>query len=173
MAVRRESVRLELEDHFSTKMAKAAAATKLLDRELKGLSGRSVEMGRASGTAARDIDLFGTSLRRQGAEVDRFSGRVRILADTMAVLGPSLVPTGGVAIAGIAGLSSQLGFAAIGMGSLVAASQGVGDALKTLNDAALDPTAANLEKAREAMDQIGPAAQGFVTRFQELRPVLR
>jgi len=173
MAVRREKVILELEDHFSTQMAKAAAATKLVDRELHGLSGRSLDFGRASGTASRDIDRFSSSLRHQGAEVDRFSGRVRILADTLAVLGPSLVPVGGVAAAGITGLSSQLGFAAIGMGSLVAASQGVGDALKAVNEAALEPTTANLEKAREAMDQLGPAAQTFVTRFQELRPVLR
>ncbi|WGY04329.1 hypothetical protein QI633_11285 [Nocardioides sp. QY071] len=174
MATRRERVVLELEDSgFSTKMAKNAAATALLSRELHNLDRRSVDVGPHLLQSGRAMDSFGTSLSRQGAEVDRFSGRMRILADSLAVFGPGGVAAGGVAAGGIAGLASQMGFATIAMSSLVAASQGVGDALKAMNTAALEPTAANLEKAREAMDQIGPSAQMFVTRFQELRPTLR
>jgi hypothetical protein len=172
VATRRERVILELQDDLSGGMVKAAAATKLLDRELDRLSGRAVVTGRASGTACRDIDRIGTSSERAGREVDRLSGRMRILADAVAVLGPSLVPISAVAVPAVTGLASQLGFAAIGAGTLLAAVQGVGDALKAVNTAALEPTAANLEKARQAMAQLGPEAQAFVTRFQALRPVL-
>lgn len=172
MATRRERVILELQDDLSSGMVKAAAATKLLDRELNSLSGRSVITSRAAGTASRDIDKIATSSESAGREIDRLSGRMRILADAAAVLGPSLVPIGAVAVPAVTGLASQLGFAALGAGTLVAAVQGVGDALKTVNAAALEPTAANLEKARQAMERLGPEAQEFVARFQLLRPVL-
>lgn len=172
MATRRERVILELQDDLSSGMVKAAAATKLLDRELNRLSGRAVTTSRASGTASRDIDKIATSSERAGREVDRLSGRMRIFADIAAVFGPSLVPIGAIGIPAMAGLTQQMGFAALGLGTLVAGAQGVGDALKAMNEAALEPTAANLEKARQAMAQIGPDAQEFVNRFMELRPVL-
>lgn len=173
MATRRERVILELQDDLSSGMVKAAAATKLLDQQLGRLSTRSVTTSRASGTASRDIDKIATSSARAGREVDRLSGRMRIFADAAAVFGPSLAPIGAIAIPAVTGLASQLGFAAVGMGALVAATRGVGDALKAVNEAALEPTAANLEKARKAMDLLGPDAQRFVTRFQEIRPVLK
>lgn len=172
MATRRERVILELQDDLSSGMVKAAGATKLLDAELNRLSGRAVVTGRASGTASRDVDNLGTSSRRTSADINQLSGRLSILLRTAAVLGPALAPIGAVGVAGVAGLASQFGFAATGAISLVAAAQGVGDALKAVNEAALEPTAANLEKAREAMAKIGPDAQAFVTRFQEIRPVL-
>lgn len=172
MATRRERVILELQDDLSGGMVKAAAATKLLDRELNRLSGRAVVTSRASGTASRDIDRLATSSERAGREVDRLSGRMRIFADIAAVFGPSVVPISAIAIPAFTGLASQIGFAALGAGTLLAAVQGVGDALKAVNTAALEPTAANLEKARLAMAQLGPEAQAFVTRFQAIRPVL-
>lgn len=153
-------------------MAKAAAATAALDKSLNDLDGELARSHQSTTTASRDIDGLGNSLKRNGAEIDKFSGRLRLMVDTAAILGPSVLPISAVAVPAITGLASQLGFATLGMGSLVVASQGVGDALKAVNDAALEPTAANLEKAHEAMAKLGPEAQKFVSRFQELRPVL-
>lgn len=172
MATRRERVVLELEDHFSTGMAKAAAAAALLDKSLDDLK-RSARLTNATTHASeREINGLTRSLRRNGPEIDRFSGRLRLMADTMSILGPSLVPVAAVGVPAVAGLASQLGFAALGMTSLVVASQGVGDALKAVNDAALEPTAANLEKASEAMRNLGPEAREFVAHFQDIRPAL-
>lgn len=172
MAVRRESVRLDLDDHFSTGMARAAAATQLLDKQLHDLDGSSVHLGKSISTTSRDVDNFGTSSRRADHSINQLTGRLRLFADAAAILGPSLAPIGAVAVPALTGLASQAGFAVLGVGSLVVASQGLGDALKAVNDAALEPTAANLEKARVAMAKLGPEARQFVNRFQALRPVL-
>lgn len=173
MAVRRESVRLELDDAgYSTGMAKAAAATLLLDRALEKLDGRQVKIRTSTDDSTQGIDKFRRAADQSGPSIDRLSGRLSLLAQSALVLGPALIPIGAVAIPAITGLASSLGFAVIGMGSLVVATQGVGDALKAVNEAALEPTAANLEKARVAMANLGPEAQAFVERFQELRPVL-
>lgn len=173
MAVRREAVRLELEDAFTRGMLQAAGATELLDQKLRGLSGSAVETDRSLQPVTRDTDRLGTSSRKAGPEIDRLSGRLAIFARIAAAIGPAVVPIGAVAVPAVTGLASALGFAVIGMGSLVAASQGVGDALGAVNKAALEPTAENLEAARKAMQLLSPEARAFVARFQELRPVLQ
>lgn len=173
MAVRRESVRLSLEDDgYSTGMARAAASTLLLDRVLAQLDGRQITIRQSTDTSTQGIDKFRRAADQSGPSIDRLSGRLSLLAQAALVLGPSLIPIGAVAVPAITGLASSLGFAAIGMGSLVVATRGVGDALKAVNELSLAPTAANLEKAREAMKNLGPEAQQFVLRFQQLRPVL-
>ena len=172
MAVRRESVLLEVDDRFTREILQAAAATKLLDQALNSLSRSAVTSSRDVTRAQQDTEKMRRSAEQSGPAIDRLSGRLAIMAKAALVLGPALVPIGAVGVAGVAGLASQLGFAAIGMGSLLAATQGVGDALKAVNQAALEPTAANLEKARAAMAGLGPEAREFVARFQELRPVL-
>lgn len=171
MAVRRESVLLEVDDRFTREILKAAAATKVLDQALNSLSRSAVTSSRDVTRAQQDTDKFHRSADQTGPAIDRLSGRLAIMAKAALVLGPALVPIGAVGIAGVAGLASQLGFAAIGMGSLVVATRGVGDALKAVNDAALEPTAANLEKASEAMAKLAPEAQQFVRAFQAIRPV--
>jgi hypothetical protein len=173
MGTRHERVVLELEDHgFSTKMVRNAAATALLDKTLDNLDGTAVRTTRNMPATSREVETLGRSAARSDSSINQLTGRLRLMADTAAVLGPSLVPISAVAVPALTGLASQVGVAALGMGTLVVASQGVGDALKAVNDASLDPTVANLEKAAEAMERLGPDAQEFVSRFQELRPVL-
>ena len=104
--------------------------------------------------------------------IDRYSGRLGLLLQAAAVLGPTIAPIGAVAVAGVGVLASQLGFAATGMAALVIAAQGVGDALTAVEKFRLDPTAENLERVQRAMEGLDPAAQAFVAHFQELRPVL-
>lgn len=172
MAVRRESVLLEVDDRFTRDILKAAAATKVLDQALNSLSRSAVTSSRDITRAQQDTERMRRSAEQTGPAIDRLSGRLAIMAKAALVLGPALIPIGAVGVAGVAGLASQLGFAAVGMGSLLVATRGLGDALKAVNDAALEPTAANLEKARVAMAGLGPEARQFVLRFQELRPVL-
>lgn len=172
MAVRREAVRLELEDHFTRPTLQAAAAAKTLENSLDNLDGTAINVDRSITPLSRDVDGLGRSSRNVGSDIDRLSGRLSIMAQVAASVGPGLIPIGAVAVPAITGLASSLGFAAVGMASLVAASQGVGDALEAVNAAALEPTAENLEKARDAMAALGPEAQAFVARFQDLRPVL-
>lgn len=257
MAVRREAVRLELEDAFTRDMLAAAAATKLLERNLKSLDGASVDAGDSMDDASKstkaltleqaiaeektkrlnatlrdqarasvnaDEGLSGVSgstreysietaiaderanrlkasLREQAKaaidaeqgldqaaqaanraasandlnarSIDRYSGRLGLLLKTAAVLGPTIAPISVAAVGGIAALSSQIGFAVIGVGALVTAFQGVGDAIAAVEKARLEPTVKNLEAARDALKLISPEAQAFVERFQELRPVLK
>lgn len=171
MAVRRERVILDLQDNFTSGMARAAAATALLDKQIKNLDGSTAHLERPTRTASKEIDNVSTSSRKADTSINQLTGRLRVLADAAAVIGPSFAPIGAVAVPALTGLASQAGFAALGLGTLVAAAQGVGDALKAVNEASLEPTAANLDKAREAMAKLGPDAREFVSSFQEMRPV--
>lgn len=154
MTVRREKVVLDLQDNFTAGMLRAAAATKLLDRELNTVSGSTSR-----------------SLVNSGRDIDRYSGRLRLLADLALSLGPAFVPIGAVAIPAVTALASGLGFATLATGAAVVAFQGFGDALTAVNKAALEPTEANLEAARLKMSQISPEARALVTQLSDLRPV--
>ena len=256
MAVRREVVQLALEDRFTKEMLAAAAATKLLERNLKGLDGTAVgagdslddtakstramtleqaiadekakrlrttlrdqarasvnaeegiqgvtgrtraftleqviaderasrlkatlrEQARAALDAEDGLDAaaaaagrFAVANDRSGSSIDRYSGRLGIMLQTATLLGPTIAPIGAAATAGVAALAAQAGFAAVGIGSIIVAFQGVGDAVQAANKAAIEPTRENLQAARDAMAQLGPDAQEFVRRLSELRPVL-
>lgn len=173
MATRRERVILDLEDRLSPGMAKAAASTALLNRELGSLSRDSVNTRRGISDIDRPVQSIGRSSERSSNQIDRLSGRMRILADVAAILGPSLIPIGAIAVPAITGLAAQFGFAAVGAGTAILAFQGVGDAVKALNTAALEPTTANLKAAQIALEQLSPAAQGFVSQLGEMRPALK
>lgn len=172
MAVRRERVVLELEDRFTSGMARAAASSALLNKELNSLSRSSVQTNRATRSISTDIDGLGKTAGRAEKDIDKLSGRLRILTEVGVALGPGLLPIGAVAVPAIAGLASQLGFAAIGTGVLVAAFNGMGDALKDLDKAALNPTTENLQKAQESLDALSPAAERFTIQIRELLPAL-
>ncbi|WP_203231335.1 hypothetical protein [Nocardioides caldifontis] len=154
-------------------MAKAAAAAALLNRELSSLSGQSVRVARSTQNIARDTDTIARSANTADRSINQLTGRLRFMAQAAAALGPGLLPIGAVGIPAVTGLANQLGVAALAGGSLVLAFQGVGDALEAVNEASINPTAENLEKAREAMQQLSPAAQDLVTRLQELRPAMQ
>ena len=72
------------------------------------------------------------------------------------------------AIPAVAALASGMGFAAAGAGTFMLAFRGVGDALKAVDKAALEPTTENLQAARIALDGLSPAARGFVNELHDL-----
>lgn len=172
MAVRREKVVLELEDHFTTGMMRAAAATALLDKELGSLSKESVRARGAARSMDADITKLGKSAERSGSEIDRLSGRMRIFADVAAVLGPSLVPIGAAAIPVVAGLATQMTVAGVAAGTAVLAFHGVGDALDALNAYQLDPTKESLAKLNAEFAKVGPSGEHFVKFLDKIGPQL-
>lgn len=179
MATRNERVRLELEDHFSREMAQAAASTALLKRELNSLSGTSVKTTRDTDRMTQSVKKSGDEIEkagrksREGAkDIDRYSGRLRLLTEAAVLLGPALVPIGAAGVPAIAALTAGFGAAAGAAGVAILAFHGVGDALKALQTADLEPTTENLQKARAALDALGPAGAHFARYLQSLRPAL-
>lgn len=172
VATRHERVILTLQDDFSTDMAKAAAATALLDKQLDHLGKTSTNVSPSMQRTSRDADSVSASMRRGAADINQFSGRLALIAQAAGGLGPALVPLTTSAVPAIAGLATQMGSAALAAGVVVAAFQGVGDALDAVNKAQLEPTAENLAAAREAMLSLSPAARSAVRAMQELRPVM-
>lgn len=173
MTVRREKVILDLEDRLSGPMGGATAQTIAFQRALKRLDGTSVKTGRSlSDHAVRGIDRTAAAARRGDSDLNRFTGRIRALVDAAILVGPAMIPIAAVGVPALTGLASQAGAAVLGVGTLVAAFQGVGTALSAVNEAALDPTTENLEKAREAMQALGPDARQLVRDLHDARPAL-
>lgn len=173
MAVRREKVVLDLEDNLTPGLTRSAVAAKLLERNLKGLDGTSVGAGRGLMQTSRSVDAVNTSFRRGAADIDQFSGRLRLFADAALTIGPALIPIGAIGIPALTGLASAFGFTAVGAGAAAVAFSGVGDALDALRKAQLEPTTENLKAARQAMDQIGPHAQAFAEQLVAMGPAFR
>lgn len=122
---------------------------------------------------ATDVDRVSVAAVRGSSSIDQYSGRLRILSELVATLGPGLLPLGAGGLTAIAALAGLFGGATVGALGLVVAVQGVGDALKAVEKARLDPTVENLRAAEEAVDGLAPNAQKFVARFQEIRPTLK
>lgn len=173
MATRRERVVLDLESNLPEGMLRGAAATQVLRMELERLSGASVRSSRVTQSTSRDMDKMSTSATKADNSINQLTGRLRLFADAAAILGPALVPLGGVAVAGIAGLASQMGFAAVAGGVLIGSMQGLGDALSALNDAHLEPTVENWTKAEDALNRLSPAAADFAREAYGMLPALR
>lgn len=159
MATRRERVILDLEDNLSAGLAKAAVASRLLKGELDSLG--------------RDSTRAGRSLDKSGTDIDRFSGRLKVLRDVAILLGPALVPLGAATIPLLTGSLAALGSAAGGIGVSVLALKGVGDALKVLDDYQLEPTAENLQAVRIEMEKLGPAGEHFARFIDGIEGELR
>lgn len=174
MAIRREKVVLSLQDDFTAPTLRAAAAAGVLDQRLGGLDRTTISTNRnIRGLNDRDgIPGLERNSRPAGREIDRLSGRLRLLASLGLAVGPAFVPVGAVAVPALTGLASALSIAALATGGAVLAFQGVGDALETLNKARLEPTEANLDAARKAMAEISPEARSLVRELSDLKPVL-
>lgn len=172
MAVRRESVVLDLDDRLTPGLVRAAAAAGLLDRELKGLDGRSVSTSRAMSDLEGETTKASRSFESGGRSIDKYSGRLGLLISGLTAIGPATVPIAAVAVPAVTALASGLGFAVAGAGTFVLAFNNVGSALTAVNKAALEPTTANLQAAHLAMEKLPPDARAFVRELQSLRPEL-
>lgn len=170
MAVRRERVELDLTDRLTPGLARAAVAAGILDRALKDLDGSSVKSGRSLDKPADGAKKVGDSSRKAGPDIDKFSGRLRAMADAAVILGPALIPIGAAGIPVLTAALAGLGAAAGGIGTAVLAFHGIADGLKAINEYQLEPTAENLSKLRIEMEKLGPAGAEFARYLDDLEP---
>lgn len=127
-----------------------------------------------------DIGPFARAMAAASAEAKAFSGeldtstdRVANLTQSVLALGPALVPISAAAVPAMAGLANQLGIGAAAVGVSVLAFKGLGKALTAVNNASIEPTAANLQKMHDELGQLGPAGRDFVLFLQNARPELQ
>jgi len=170
IATRHEKVVLDLEDRFTAGMLRASAAASLLDKNLGGLDRSTV---RAEKSTTRMGDSSGRSFNKIEQNAKRAERSSSLLVDSIAMLAPAVVPLSAAAVPAIAGLTSQLGFAAGAAGVAVLAFHGIGDALKAVDTYNLEPTAAHLAKMREEMQKIGPAGAQFVRELEKIKGQLK
>jgi len=136
--------------------------------------------------------LTGTPLTRLGKQAEKAGGSMGALALTAAALGPAIVPVAAVATAGIGGLASGLGAAAIGAGSfglvlktqlsgISAFSSRIEQAQMKVN-ATFGPAFVKQHKAalkqlellqRQLTDRFGPGAIQAVHAWQQMKGALQ
>lgn len=156
-----------------TELAGSRAEADRLGGSLKQVEVQSGRTSVAQTSLARDVERTERSIRSGEKGLDSYTGRLGLLASAVGALGPGLGPVGAVGIGGLAALASDAGLATVAVGSLVVAMHGVMPAIKAVNKAALNPTAANLQAAKLAMEQLSPAARKFVGEFRHIAPVLQ
>lgn len=163
-------MRLEADvSDFTTGMAQAAATAALLRNQLDGLNRTRINV---STNVNSQLGSMSQSANRADQSINQLTGRLAAFADAALILGPGLVPIGAVGVQALGGLAAAATAAALAGGAAVVAFQGVGDAVKAVDEYQLEPTVANLEKAQAALDALGPSAASFVTEFQKFQPVL-
>jgi hypothetical protein len=177
VGVRRESVELSLSDvDFTTGMARAAAQTALLNRELGNLDGTSARADRSTRALAADdggIARTGDKARKSSNDLNEYTGRLNALVSAAVTLGPALIPLTAGAIPAVTGLAAGFGAAAGAVGVAMLAFHGVGDALKAFDAYSLQPTTANLGKLNEKLAGLGPGGAELVKTLHDLEPALQ
>jgi hypothetical protein len=139
---------------FTLETAIAAERTARLQKALR-------EQAKAAVDAEQGIGRISDEAIKGSKEIDRYSGRLRLLADVAVVLGPAAVVVG----AGLAGMGVSAGVAGLAL-------YGLGGALTALNKYQLEPTAANLQTLNQEMSKAGPAGREFVLFLDSLGPKL-
>lgn len=175
MGVRKESVELSLNDvDFTSGMAKSAAMTALLNKELRDLDGSSTKANTSTTRLADDgIKKTGTQARSSSDDLNKYTGRMNALVQATVALGPALIPVTAGLIPAVTGVAAGIGAAASAVGVAVLAFHGMGDALTALNTYQLQPTAAHLQALNDKMASLGPSGQAFARFIAGLEPDLR
>lgn len=163
MGIRTEKVVLTLDDRFSSKGARVAAQAALMASAMDRLADNADTAGTSTRRLGNDVNASTKAFRKGAADIDVFSGRLKLMAQTTALIGPGLIPLAGAAVPAITGLASGLGAAAGAAGVFMLAFNGVGDSLEALNNYQLDPTRENLVALEQELDRLGPAGAQFVT----------
>lgn len=107
-----------------------------------------------------------------GKEIDKLSGRLRLFTDIAVGIGPALIPLSAGAIPALTGALTGLGAAAGAIGTSLLAFNGMGDALKAIDKARLEPTTENLREMQVALEELGPAGEDFARYLSNLGPMI-
>lgn len=173
MTTRRERVILDLEDNLSAGLARNAVAATVLDKALNDLGGTSTKAGKDLDKTGESAERTGKRTRDAAPDIDRFSGRLKVLRDVAILLGPTIAPLGAATIPLLTGSLLAMGAAAGGIGASVLAIKGLGDGLKALDAYQLEPTAENLQALRIEMEKLGPAGAHFVKYLDSIESELK
>lgn len=79
-------------DKYATNIDRALQKTTRFDHTLSGLSATAVRSRSPILRTADDVERVGRSADRSEHSINQLTGRLRVMADIAAVLGPSLVP---------------------------------------------------------------------------------
>jgi hypothetical protein len=128
-------------------------------------------MNRGLSETDRKLLAVERSSSRASSQLDTFSGRTGILLKLAAGLGPALLPIGAIGVPALAGMAAQGGFLAGALGASILALRGVGDGVKALEKARLDPTVENMQAAQQVLRRLGPDAAELVLHLDDLTKV--
>lgn len=129
---------------------------------------------------SRSTDEFGDSLddasgksKKLSDEVNKLSGRIRLIVDALALVGPAAIPITAVAIPAVTGLAAQAIIAGTALGVTALAFVGLGDAVKAIREAELEPSIENLEEMHKTLTDLSPAARDFALNLSDSLDVLK
>ncbi|MDF9716034.1 hypothetical protein [Nocardioides sp. ChNu-99] len=146
-----------------------ALSLQSLNQQLTSHNGLLNQQNQVLSNSNQQLVVSNRSTQTLGNEFDRASGRVRLLLDALFLVGPAAAPIGAVAVPALTGLAAQAGIAVAAVGTIAVAFQGVGDAVKAVNEYALDPTGDNLVKMHDELSKLSPEASRFAGTIGLLR----
>jgi hypothetical protein len=158
---------------YTLEMALADEKAARLRKSLRDQASASLDAESGLGRLEKQLDKTGSSASRTERAIDKYSGRLRTLAEAALVVGPGLNVLGAGIIPALTASLAGLGAAAGGIGVAVLAFKGIGDGIKALDTYQLAPTAENLQALRVEMEKLGPAGAQFAHFVDGLEPTLR
>ena len=114
--------------------------------------------------ANRGLSSLGRNVNKASSGINVLTGRLKLIADALLILGPAAAPITAVAVPAVAALGSVLIGAGAAATTAGLAFAGIGDALKAMQKASLEPTVGNLQDMRVALQELSPEARQF-TRY--------
>ena len=130
---------------------------------LEANAARYIAAMKAAGAATKDLHN----------EIDKTNDRTAWLAQGILAIAPAATTLGAGAVPVIAGMATQMTVAAGAAGVMALGFNGIGDALKALNDYQLDPTDEKLKKLEQTMGKVGEEGEQFVRFLDSLSPQFR
>jgi hypothetical protein len=155
------------------RISATSQAVSRLERNTGNLAKTSTEARIQQSSLGREIDRTGTSAGRAERSIDKYSGRLRTLADVITILGPAALRLGAGALPVVTAGYRRHRCRRRGLGVAVLALQGFDKALKALSTYELDPTVENLQKLRIEEEKLGPAGTEFLHFLDDLEPQLK
>lgn len=135
-------------------------ANRNVDVALRANPSQYIAAMKAAGAATRDLYN----------DIDKTNDRTAWLAQSVLALAPAATTLGAAAVPVFTGMVTQMTVGAAAAGTMALGFNGIGDALKALNEYQLDPSAEKLEKLNETMTKIGDEGAEFVRFLDSLGP---